>query len=89
MSVWLLLQPSMRSGSKRSSSQSSPGSPKKQRKESSSAASPADMELDSGGSCSVVLISVRRHDKSMLPSPQKGDIPLLEIRASPLSLKVN
>ncbi|XP_019670049.1 zinc finger CCHC domain-containing protein 8 isoform X3 [Felis catus] len=39
--------PSMRSGSKRSSSQSSPSSPKKQRKESSSAASPADMELDS------------------------------------------
>ncbi|XP_071472535.1 zinc finger CCHC domain-containing protein 8 isoform X1 [Marmota flaviventris] len=39
--------PSMRSGSKRSSSQSSPGSPKKQRKESSSADSPADMELDS------------------------------------------
>uniref|UniRef100_A0A8D2JI52 Zinc finger CCHC domain-containing protein 8 n=1 Tax=Sciurus vulgaris TaxID=55149 RepID=A0A8D2JI52_SCIVU len=39
--------PSARSGSKRSSSQSSPGSPKKQRKESSSAASPADMELDS------------------------------------------
>ncbi|KAM5187927.1 zinc finger CCHC domain-containing protein 8 isoform 1-T1 [Callospermophilus lateralis] len=39
--------PSMKSGSKRSSSQSSPGSPKKQRKESSSADSPADMELDS------------------------------------------
>ncbi|KAM9622738.1 zinc finger CCHC domain-containing protein 8 isoform 1-T1 [Trichechus inunguis] len=39
--------PSMRSGSKRSSSQSSPCSPKKQRKESSSEASPADMELDS------------------------------------------
>ncbi|XP_029777885.1 zinc finger CCHC domain-containing protein 8 isoform X6 [Suricata suricatta] len=40
-------QPRVRSGSKRSSSQSSPTSPKKQRKESSSAASPADMELDS------------------------------------------
>ncbi|XP_028741675.1 zinc finger CCHC domain-containing protein 8 isoform X2 [Peromyscus leucopus] len=39
--------PSMKSGSKRSSSQSSPSSPKKQRKEGSSAASPADMELDS------------------------------------------
>ncbi|XP_057161923.1 zinc finger CCHC domain-containing protein 8 isoform X2 [Ursus arctos] len=39
--------PSVRSGSKRSSSQSSPGSPKKQRKEGGSAASPADMELDS------------------------------------------
>ncbi|XP_042817840.1 zinc finger CCHC domain-containing protein 8 isoform X2 [Panthera tigris] len=39
--------PSVRSGGKRSSSQSSPSSPKKQRKESSSAASPADMELDS------------------------------------------
>ncbi|XP_029777886.1 zinc finger CCHC domain-containing protein 8 isoform X7 [Suricata suricatta] len=39
--------PRVRSGSKRSSSQSSPTSPKKQRKESSSAASPADMELDS------------------------------------------
>lgn len=38
--------PSVRSGSKRSSSQSSPTSPKKLRKESSSA-SPADMELDS------------------------------------------
>ncbi|XP_062941811.1 zinc finger CCHC domain-containing protein 8 isoform X3 [Cynocephalus volans] len=39
--------PSVKSGSKRSSSQSSPGSPKKQKKESSSAASSADMELDS------------------------------------------
>ncbi|XP_076778968.1 zinc finger CCHC domain-containing protein 8 isoform X2 [Arvicanthis niloticus] len=39
--------PSMRSSGKRSSSQSSPNSPKKQRKEGSSAASPADMELDS------------------------------------------
>ncbi|KAM8918179.1 zinc finger CCHC domain-containing protein 8 [Lycaon pictus] len=39
--------PSLRSGSKRSSSQSSPSSPKKQKKESSSGASPADMELDS------------------------------------------
>ncbi|EFB19373.1 hypothetical protein PANDA_000916, partial [Ailuropoda melanoleuca] len=39
--------PSVKSGSKRSSSQSSPGSPKKQRKEGGSAASPADMELDS------------------------------------------
>ncbi|XP_051017457.1 zinc finger CCHC domain-containing protein 8 isoform X2 [Acomys russatus] len=39
--------PSMKSGSKRSSTQSSPNSPKKQRKEGSSAASPADMELDS------------------------------------------
>ncbi|XP_057621580.1 zinc finger CCHC domain-containing protein 8 isoform X2 [Chionomys nivalis] len=39
--------PSMKSGSKRSSSQSSPNSPKKQRKEGSSAASPADMEIDS------------------------------------------
>ncbi|KAG8514990.1 Zinc finger CCHC domain-containing protein 8, partial [Galemys pyrenaicus] len=39
---------SVRSGSsKRSSSQSSPGSPKKQKRESSSTASPADMELDS------------------------------------------
>ncbi|XP_054551360.1 zinc finger CCHC domain-containing protein 8 isoform X2 [Talpa occidentalis] len=39
---------SVRSGSsKRSSSQSSPGSPKKQKKDSGSAASPADMELDS------------------------------------------
>ncbi|KAF5929337.1 hypothetical protein HPG69_019358 [Diceros bicornis minor] len=38
---------SVRSGSKRSSSQCSPGSPKKQKKQSSSAASPADMELDS------------------------------------------
>ncbi|KAF6278720.1 hypothetical protein mRhiFer1_018590 [Rhinolophus ferrumequinum] len=38
--------PSVRSGSKRSSSQSSPTSPKKQ-KESDSAASSADMELDS------------------------------------------
>ncbi|XP_053442806.1 zinc finger CCHC domain-containing protein 8 isoform X1 [Nycticebus coucang] len=39
--------PNVKSGSKRSSSQSSPGSPKKQKKESSSAASPADMDLDS------------------------------------------
>ncbi|XP_029333524.1 zinc finger CCHC domain-containing protein 8 isoform X1 [Mus caroli] len=39
--------PSMRSSGKRSSSQSSPNSPKKQRKEGSAAASPADMELDS------------------------------------------
>ncbi|XP_077015845.1 zinc finger CCHC domain-containing protein 8 isoform X2 [Tamandua tetradactyla] len=39
--------PSMRSGSKRSSSHSSPCSPKKQKKEGSTAASPADMELDS------------------------------------------
>ncbi|KAL1768689.1 Zinc finger CCHC domain-containing 8 [Sigmodon hispidus] len=39
--------PTMKSGGKRSSSQSSPNSPKKQRKEGSSAASPADMELDS------------------------------------------
>ncbi|KAK2102824.1 hypothetical protein P7K49_020491 [Saguinus oedipus] len=38
---------SMKSGSKRSSSHSSPGSPKKQKKESNSAGSPADMELDS------------------------------------------
>ncbi|KAB0357051.1 hypothetical protein FD754_001207 [Muntiacus muntjak] len=40
--------PSMKSSSKRSSSQSSPSSPKKQKKENSAAASPADMELDSG-----------------------------------------
>ncbi|KAF3820627.1 hypothetical protein GH733_005172 [Mirounga leonina] len=39
--------PSVRSGGKRSSSQSSPSSPKKQKKESGSATSPADMELDS------------------------------------------
>ncbi|XP_017504801.1 zinc finger CCHC domain-containing protein 8 isoform X1 [Manis javanica] len=39
--------PSVRSGSKRSSFQSSPGSPKKHKREGSSAASPADMELDS------------------------------------------
>ncbi|XP_027948260.1 zinc finger CCHC domain-containing protein 8 isoform X2 [Eumetopias jubatus] len=38
---------SVRSGGKRSSSQSSPSSPKKQKKESGLAASPADMELDS------------------------------------------
>ncbi|XP_035113865.2 zinc finger CCHC domain-containing protein 8 isoform X2 [Callithrix jacchus] len=37
----------VKSGSKRSSSHSSPGSPKKQKKESNSAGSPADMELDS------------------------------------------
>uniref|UniRef100_A0A2K5R0D1 Zinc finger CCHC domain-containing protein 8 n=1 Tax=Cebus imitator TaxID=2715852 RepID=A0A2K5R0D1_CEBIM len=39
--------PGVKSGSKRSSSHSSPGSPKKQKKESNSAGSPADMELDS------------------------------------------
>ncbi|XP_033076172.1 zinc finger CCHC domain-containing protein 8 isoform X3 [Trachypithecus francoisi] len=39
--------PGLKSGSKRSSSHSSPGSPKKQKKESNSAGSPADMELDS------------------------------------------
>uniref|UniRef100_A0A8D0VD49 Zinc finger CCHC-type containing 8 n=2 Tax=Sus scrofa TaxID=9823 RepID=A0A8D0VD49_PIG len=39
--------PSVRSNSKRASSQSSPSSPKKQKKEGSLAASPADMELDS------------------------------------------
>ncbi|XP_032166035.1 zinc finger CCHC domain-containing protein 8 isoform X3 [Mustela erminea] len=39
--------PGVRSGSKRSSCQSSPSSPKKQKKEGGSAASPADMELDS------------------------------------------
>nr|XP_004611089.1 unnamed protein product [Sorex araneus] len=39
--------PSVRSGSKRSSCQSSPASPKKQRKEGNCAALPADMELDS------------------------------------------
>uniref|UniRef100_A0A2K6N5W3 Zinc finger CCHC-type containing 8 n=1 Tax=Rhinopithecus bieti TaxID=61621 RepID=A0A2K6N5W3_RHIBE len=39
--------PGMKSGSKRSSSHSSPGSPKKQKNESNSAGSPADMELDS------------------------------------------
>ncbi|XP_030893893.1 zinc finger CCHC domain-containing protein 8 isoform X3 [Leptonychotes weddellii] len=39
--------PTVRSGGKRSSSQSSPSSPKKQKKESGSATSPADMELDS------------------------------------------
>nr|XP_035941002.1 zinc finger CCHC domain-containing protein 8 isoform X4 [Halichoerus grypus] len=39
--------PSVRSGGKRSSSQSSLSSPKKQKKESGSATSPADMELDS------------------------------------------
>ncbi|XP_008048597.2 zinc finger CCHC domain-containing protein 8 [Carlito syrichta] len=39
--------PGVKSSGKRSSSQSSPGSPKKQKKESSSADSPADMELDS------------------------------------------
>uniref|UniRef100_A0A8C0WVD5 Zinc finger CCHC domain-containing protein 8 n=1 Tax=Castor canadensis TaxID=51338 RepID=A0A8C0WVD5_CASCN len=39
---------SIKSSSKRPSSQSSPSSPKKQRKASSSAASPADMDLDSG-----------------------------------------
>ncbi|XP_027432084.1 zinc finger CCHC domain-containing protein 8 isoform X4 [Callorhinus ursinus] len=38
---------SVRSGGKRSSSQSSPSSPKKQKKESGLATSPADMELDS------------------------------------------
>ncbi|XP_073917242.1 zinc finger CCHC domain-containing protein 8 isoform X2 [Castor canadensis] len=38
---------SIKSSSKRPSSQSSPSSPKKQRKASSSAASPADMDLDS------------------------------------------
>ncbi|XP_006865447.1 PREDICTED: zinc finger CCHC domain-containing protein 8 [Chrysochloris asiatica] len=41
--------PYVRSGSKRSSSQSSPCSPKKQKKDSSSEASPANMELDSDG----------------------------------------
>lgn len=39
--------PGMRPGTKRSSCQSSPTSPKKQRKDGSSAAAPADMELDS------------------------------------------
>uniref|UniRef100_G3SCW4 Zinc finger CCHC-type containing 8 n=1 Tax=Gorilla gorilla gorilla TaxID=9595 RepID=G3SCW4_GORGO len=39
--------PGVKSGNKRSSSHSSPGSPKKQKKESNSAGSPADMELDS------------------------------------------
>ncbi|XP_007936329.1 zinc finger CCHC domain-containing protein 8 [Orycteropus afer afer] len=39
--------PSTRSGNKRSSSQSSPCSPKKQKKESGSDTSPANMELDS------------------------------------------
>ncbi|NP_001337864.1 zinc finger CCHC domain-containing protein 8 isoform 2 [Homo sapiens] len=39
--------PGVKSGNKRSSSHSSPGSPKKQKNESNSAGSPADMELDS------------------------------------------
>ncbi|XP_063470746.1 zinc finger CCHC domain-containing protein 8 isoform X3 [Symphalangus syndactylus] len=39
--------PGVKSGNKRSSSHSSPGSPKKQKKESNSVGSPADMELDS------------------------------------------
>lgn len=48
--VPFLLQPGAKSGSKRSSFQSSPRSSKKQKKEGSSASSPTDMELDSGRS---------------------------------------
>ncbi|XP_045152656.1 zinc finger CCHC domain-containing protein 8 [Echinops telfairi] len=47
--------PSVRSSSKRSSSQSSPCSPKKQKKNSSSEASPASMELDSGSLFSTLV----------------------------------
>lgn len=54
--------PSARSGSKRPSSHSSPSSPKKQKKERGAAASPADMELDSGRFARG-LMSLRRQDK--------------------------
>lgn len=68
----------MRSSSKRSSSLPRPSSPKKQKKEGSLAASPADMELDSGRFHPVVLISLESRVNLYAPEFHKKEEALYE-----------